>query len=81
MCAINPDTGEQEDFLTQDGFDDMDVAFEASEVQDMLDVFCGMDKNAVSGALVISGLTLDGTPIFSAPVGNTGIDQLVKKGK
>ena len=59
----------------------MDVAFEISEVQDMLDVFCGMDKNSVSGALVISGLTLDGTPIFSTPVGNTGIDQLVKKGK
>lgn len=81
MCAINPDTGEEEDFLTQDGLLDMDAAFEATEVQDLLEDFCDMDRNAVSDALVISGLTYDGLEVFSFPVYSTGVDQLVKKGK
>jgi len=81
MCATDPDTGEELDFLNPDGILDLDVAFEASEVQAMLEVFCGGPKNGVSPTLVITGSTFDGTAIFSAPIGNTGIDQLVKKGR
>jgi len=81
MCATDPDTGEELDFLNPDGILDLDVAFEASEVQAMLEVFCGGPKNGVSPTLVITGSTFDGTAIFSAPIGNTGIDQLVKKNR
>lgn len=84
-CAIDPETNEELDYLTQDGRPDLDVAFEASDVLDMLSTtdFCEMEKNAVSGALIITGSMDDddGTPFSSAPVGNSGIDQLVKKGK
>jgi hypothetical protein len=66
---------------TQDGFDDLDAAFEASEVQAMLGDFCGGPKNGVSDALIITGSTIGGTPIFSVPLDDTGIDQLVKKNK
>ena len=79
MCAINPDTGEELDFLNPDGFLDLDLGFDASEVQAMLGVFCDMPKNAVSDTLIIVGSTFDGTPFQSGPVNNTGIDQLVKK--
>ena len=65
--------------------DDIDVAFEASEVQDMLGEFCGADKGAdkgaVSEALIITGTTFDGTPIYSAPFPNVGTDQLWKVNK
>ena len=81
MCAIDPLTGLELDYLHPDGFDDMDAAFEASEVQDMLADFCGMEKNAVSDALIITGSTFGGTLILSAPVNNTGIDQLWKVNK
>ena len=70
---------EEQDYLNPDGFLDLDAAFEASEVQEMLGTFCGSARNAVSETLVITGLTLDGTMILSVPIGNTGTDQLVKK--
>jgi hypothetical protein len=76
-CAIVDDV--EQDYLTLDGFLDLDAAFEASEVQDMLGTFCGAERNAVSETLVIMGSTIDGTPILSVPIGNAGIDQLVKK--
>jgi hypothetical protein len=72
---------EEQDYLNPDGFLDLDAAFEASEVQDMLGTFCGSARNAISETLVITGSTLDGTPIISVPIGNTGTDQLVKKNK
>jgi hypothetical protein len=81
MCAIDPATGLELDTLNPDGFLDLDAAFEASEVQTILEVFCGGLKNGVSPALVIIGSTFDGTPIISVPFPNTGIDQLVKKNK
>ena len=71
----------EQDFLTIDGWDDMDAAFEASEVQAMLGTFCAAAKDSVSPDLVIIGSTWDGTPIVSGPVSNAGIDQLVKKNK
>ena len=79
QCAIVE--GEEQDYLTEDGFFDLDAAFEASEVQAMLGTFCQGKQNTVSETLVVTGSTLDGTPILSTPVGNAGIDQLVKKGK
>jgi hypothetical protein len=70
---------EELDYLNPDGFPDLDAAFEASEVQDMLDIFCDGSKNGVSSALVITGSTRNGTQIYSVPFPNAGIDQLVKK--
>jgi hypothetical protein len=84
QCALlEVDEGvfEEQDYLTIDGFLDFDAAFEASEVQAMLGTFCGEAVNAVSEALVITGSTLAGTPLYSVPVGDTGTDQLVKKNR
>ena len=78
MCATD-DLGDELDYLHPDGFLDLDAAFEASEVQDMLGTFCGSERNAVSESLVITGLTIDGRTIHSVPLDSTGIDQLVKK--
>lgn len=74
----------EQDYLTQDGLLDLDVAFDASEVQSMLGIFCNGPKNAASEALVIIGSTLGGTTIHSDPigdVGNVGTDQLWKVNK
>ncbi len=81
MCAIDPTTEVELHTLNPDGFDDLDVGFDAGDVQAMLGDFCGGPKNGVSAMLFIEGETFDGTPIESIPVGNTGIDQLVKKGR
>lgn len=72
---------EEQDYLSPDGFLDLDAAFEASDVQAMLGDFCGADKGAISGSLVLTGTTWDGTQISSVPVGNLGIDQLLKQNK
>lgn len=82
QCALDevePGIFEEQDDLNPDGYLDLDAAFEASEVQDMLGVFCDGPKNGVSPALVITGSTWDGTQIYSVPFPNAGIDQLVKK--
>ncbi len=79
MLEVDGGLFEEQDYLRPDGYDDLDVAFDANEVQEMLGSFCTMERNAVSGTLVIKGATYEGTPISSVPVGNTGIDQLVKK--
>ena len=79
MCAIDPLKGGELDHLNLDGFLDLDAAFEAQEVQDMLGIYCGLKKNAFSEALIITGSTFDGTPIFSIPLPNAGVDQLVRK--
>jgi hypothetical protein len=81
MCAIDPETGHEGDFLAPDGYLDLDAAFEASEVQDMLAAFCSMDKGAISEPLVVIGLTADGLLFYSEPLGNVGIDQLLKQNK
>jgi len=84
MCAVievEEDVFEEQDYLTQDGYLDLDAAFEASEVQDMLGTFCSDVKGASSDPLVIIGETLGGTAIFSVPVPNVGTDQLWKANK
>lgn len=68
----------EQDYLTTDGFLDLDAAFSATEVQEMLGTFCGGDKNTASETLIITGSTTDATPIYSVPIGNTGTDQLWK---
>lgn len=83
QCALvedPPGSGNyvEQDYLNPDGFLDMDVAFDAGEVQAMLGVFCGGPKGGVSPTLVIVGETFSGVPIQSAPVGDPGIDQLLK---
>ncbi|MBT8074679.1 MAG: hypothetical protein HKP21_13355, partial [Xanthomonadales bacterium] len=74
------------DYLNPDTFLDVDVAFEASDVQDMLGDFCSADKGFISEPLVITGTTvdgvrMDGVRLFSVPVPNVGIDQLWKANK
>ena len=82
QCAIDPLTGLELDWTdNQDGYDDLDVSFEASEVQAILGSFCLEDKGAISDPLIITGTKLDGTPFFSEPVPNVGIDQLWKSNK
>ena len=83
LLEVAPDTFEEQNYLNRDGFLDLNVTFATSEVQDMLGAsFCSGPKNGVSPALIITGVTrLAGTPIYSVPVPNAGIDQLVKKGK
>jgi hypothetical protein len=71
----------EQDYLTADGYPDLDVAFNASEIQDMLDVFCDGAKNTASESLVITGLTGDGMTIYSVPSDSPGIDQLWKSSK
>ncbi|MDH4001354.1 MAG: hypothetical protein OEU52_08825 [Xanthomonadales bacterium] len=79
MCAIDPDTGEE--VMNQDGFLDLDAAFEASEVQEMLGMFCYLDKGAISESLILTGETYDGMAIYSVPMDDVGIDQLLKVNK
>ncbi|MDH3903922.1 MAG: hypothetical protein OES90_11945, partial [Xanthomonadales bacterium] len=69
------------DYLNPDTYLDVDVAFEADEVQDMLGAFCSADKGTISEPLVITGTTMNGVTLFSVPVPNVGIDQLWKANK
>jgi hypothetical protein len=69
------------DVLNPDGFDDLDAGFDKSAVSDLLDVCAVGSKGDSSVALFIQGSLLDGTPIFSTPVGTDGIDQLVRKNR
>jgi hypothetical protein len=84
MCAVvEVEDGiyKEQDYLTQDGLLDLDVAFEAGEVQEMLDTFCSGGKGATSEPLVIIGETLDGTAVHSVPIPHVGTDQLWKVNK
>jgi len=69
------------DYLNPDTYLDVDVAFEAHEVRDMLGAFCSADKGTISEPLVITGTTMNGVTLFSVPVPNVGIDQLWKANK
>ena len=82
MCDLDPLSGLELDYTeNQDGFLDLDAAFDAREVQDVLGAFCSDEKGASSEPLVITGTTLDGITIFSVPVPNVGTDQLWKANK
>jgi hypothetical protein len=84
QCALlEVDDGivEEQDYLTLDGYLDLDAVFEASEVKDMLGTFCSDVKGATSEPLVITGTTLGGATIISVPIPNLGTDQLWKVNK
>ena len=82
MCAINVETGLEEDFLNQDGHMDLDVAFEASEVKETLLVdFCNSEKNAPSPTLFVVGTTFGGDTVHSMPLDDVAVDQLRKANK
>ena len=75
-CAIVEDV--EQDYLNPDGYLDLDVAFDSQQIATLIDC-SGLVKNDVSGTLYLTGELMDGTPIFSEPIGDPGIDQLVKK--
>jgi hypothetical protein len=84
MCTfieVEEDIFEEQDYLNQDEWLDLDAAFEANEVQDMLGEFCTGPKGGVSSPLVIIGTTMRGIPFISVPFPNAGVDQLVKANK
>lgn len=77
-CAIVDEV--EQDYLNPDGYDDLDVAFDSQEIVALID--CSeLRKNDVSDTLYLTGEFEDGTSIYSEPVGDPGIDQLVKKNK
>ena len=78
QCEIVDDI--EMDYLNPDGYDDLDVAFDSQEVA-LLIGCSNLDKNDSSGPLVLVGNLLDGTPFYSTPIGDDGIDQLVIKNK
>ena len=62
QCAIEASV--EQDFLNQDGFDDLDVAFDAAQVCTVID--CDMlSKGDTSIVLVIKGELNDGTEFLS----------------
>ena len=69
-----------DDVADQDGFDDLDVAFDSKEVVALIE--CGgLANGEASPTLVITGMTFGGLSIFSEPIGDVGIDQLMIKNK
>ena len=81
QCALNEETGEEEDFLNQDGLEDLDVTFDSRDLADLPGFGCPLGKGEASATLVLKGLTNDGTEFMSVPVGDPGIDQLANQGK
>ena len=81
MFDLGEGVFEEQDYLYPDGLLDLDVAFEAGDVQALLGDFCNGEKNGVSVPLVLKGSMLEGTTIFSVPIFNLGIDQLLKVNK
>jgi hypothetical protein len=64
------------DVFNPDGFDDLDAAFDAQTVADL--VGCDdLGKGEASPTLVLTGALTDGTSIASSPVADVGIDQLL----
>jgi hypothetical protein len=70
--------GVEAEFGTPDGFLDMSVRFDTQEVAELID--CDdLAKGEASETLVLSGELNDGTPFASDPIGDPGIDQVVKR--
>jgi hypothetical protein len=77
-----PGSGILEEVGNPDGFLDLDAAFDKSAVSALLDICDDSgSKGDSSVALFIQGSLLDGTQIISTPIGDDGIDQLVKKNR
>jgi hypothetical protein len=78
-----------QEYLNQDGYVDLDVAFDVAAVKDILTLdgdtetdFCDAEKGDISAALYIEGFRSDGeTLIGSIPVESVGVDQLLKTNK
>jgi len=78
MCMVVD--GVEQDYVLPDGETDLDVAFDAQEVAALI----GCDNLSTGGnseTLILVGETLGGQGVVSVPVGDMGIDQLVKVGK
>jgi hypothetical protein len=67
--------------LNPDGYDDLEVVFEAREVREILGDFCEMGKGATSPPLTVIGSTLHDRHYFSWPFPDAGVDQLRKVNK
>jgi hypothetical protein len=77
-----PGSGILEEVGNPDGFLDLDAAFDKSAVSALLDICDDSgSKGDSSVALFIQGSLLDGTQIIPTPVGDDGIDQLVRKNR
>jgi hypothetical protein len=77
-----PGSGILEEVGNPDGFLDLDAAFDKSAVSALLDICDDSgSKGDSSVALFIQGSLLDGTQIISTPIGDDGIDQLVRKNR
>jgi len=77
MCAINPDTGEQERFLNQDLIMDLELRWNKRDVvDDLFDGCDGFDKKEASPTLIFKATTLGGVAIMSTPLDDPGVDQV-----
>ena len=84
QCAIievEEGVFEEQDYLNQDTYDDLDAAFVADEVKDIVGDFCTLGKGATSDPLIVTGMTVGGDVFYSVPVPNVGVDQLLKANK
>lgn len=75
---LGANTCSRNDTSNPDGFTDIDVAFDSQSVATLIDCD-SLNKGESSPTLVIYGELLDGTPFTSVPIGDSGIDQLVRK--
>lgn len=82
QCYIDPDTGEQQRYLNQDGIDDLELAWNKKDVVDVLFDDCdGFGKMEASPTLIIKALTTGGVEVISTPVDDPGVDQIWKQNK
>lgn len=77
QCYIDPESGDEQRYLNQDGLDDLELAWEKRDVVDAL--FDGCDafgKMEASPTLIIKALTNGGVEVISTPVDDPGVDQI-----
>jgi len=74
QCAVID--GVEQRFLNPDGFEDLDVLFNAPQVATLTECST-LSKGAASSTLVIKGELNDDTPFISIPEDSIGIDQLL----
>lgn len=70
----------EQDYLTLDGHDDLDVVFDAQDIVETLFEGCEfLEKKDITPTVVLYGATVGGVPFSSTPTGNVGIDQFLKQ--
>jgi hypothetical protein len=62
-------------YLHPDGYNDLDAAFDAAQVSTIIGC-AGLDKNDISGTLIVKGMLYNGIEFQSVPYNTVGIDQL-----